>query len=135
MDDKGFWDLVIQYAVEYKLFEIGISSFLMAWMSHGVVMFFGKMTEVVTYWKAKSIIAFVALSIFNTFYYGISKGLLFLDALQFTVIGLTVSLSIYALVFMRLFDRTDTLLDKKIGKDKENFRKTDGRKKKSTTRK
>jgi hypothetical protein len=101
-------------------FALGVLTVFL--MSLGTVYIFGRLLEIVKYWRTKNIIALISSGTYSYFFVKTFRE--FINE-QFIFVVTLYSLSsviLYVLVGFRLYDRVDKLLDKKIGKDKP-FRK------------
>ena len=118
------------------LFEYVANSLAIAFISLGVVYMFGRMLNLLRSDVSKNVIALVVMIAVSWFLaytkYGFSRPLdneffLFLWDIILYVSG---SIIFYVLLFFKLYDRMDSLLDKKFGSNKpqRKMRKGEGKK-------
>ena len=112
---------MIQILKELNLIPFFLAILSIAGMSLGLVYIFGRMLGIVENYRIKNVIALLGIIGFTYLYlttFGFNKNFLY----NYFLHSLT-SILIYTLFGMRLFAHMDTFLDKRIGKDKEIFKR------------
>ena len=116
-------------ASKYILISLGISAIGLSF-----VYLLGRMLGILEYWRYKNYIAFGSITFFTIFYnfsYPFKRGE-YENIYQFFYMGFVywaISIILYTIIGMRLFERSDSFLDKKFGADKDLKYKKRGKKK------
>ncbi len=118
--------------IRYLLVALGISI-----NAIGHVYIWGTLTGFVTYWRHKSNIG-ILMMLFATTFYMFSHEFFKCPKWIIAYYGMTMfhlAIVLYTVFFIKLRERTDTFLDRRVGKDRgEAYRKMDKRSKKRKRR-
>ena len=110
---------VISIAEKLNLIERGFRIFVISFGTLGIVYMAGRMTELVKHYRSKNILAVISLFVLS---YCITiirfPNLRLSDNVWDTCIYALFSAIVYVTVCWRLFDRADSLLDRKFGRDR-----------------